>query len=93
MVMRKTNRALVALIAAVGTVPAAHYVIGELVFQYEMWATNAHSRQELAGDFGLAVLWMIVVLPGTAIVSITVAWIVWRGLRPKRRKQPEAQSE
>lgn len=65
--------------------PIAHWLIGEVVVQYEMWATNAQSREELADDFGLAALWMIVVLPATAVLSVMAALIAWIILRKPGR--------
>lgn len=88
--MRKSKRALGALFAAVTVAPLAHWLIGELVVLYEMWATNAQSRQELGDDLGLGVLWGIVVLPGTALFSVSATWIAWRMLLPNSGSRIES---
>jgi hypothetical protein len=45
-----------------------------------MWSTGATSRADLANDFGLGLLGLFVVLPGSFIGAVIAAWWVWRKL-------------
>lgn len=76
---------MAATLAGLVMASVAHWLIAEIVVKYEMWATNAQSREELADDFGLAALWMIVVLPGTAVLSVMAALVAWIMLRKPDR--------
>jgi len=78
--MHKTKQTIIALVAALVVAPIAHWALTETVFRYELWVTSTQSPAELADDFGLAVLWVMVVLPGTTLCSVAAAWLTWRRL-------------
>jgi len=54
-------------------------VLAEIVVYYEMAATGAETRTELADDLGLGILLFAVVPPGTLALSLVTACIT-RGL-------------
>ena len=56
-------------------------VFSELAILFEMWSTGAQHRSELADDFGLGILLMLVTLPLTLLRSLVVAFITWRKAR------------
>ncbi len=56
-------------------------VFSELAILFEMWSTGAQHRSELADDFGLGILLMLVALPLTLLCSLVVAFITWRKAR------------
>jgi len=45
-----------------------------------MWSTGAASRGELADDFGLGLLGLFIVVPGSLIGAAMAGWWVWRKL-------------
>jgi hypothetical protein len=56
----------------------AYYLLGESAVYYEMWATGAATRVELADDFGLGILDFFIVLPASALIAFVTAWLTWR---------------
>lgn len=56
----------------------ALYGFGELVVYFEMWSTGVKERVELAEDFGLGVLFVIVVMPVSFVLASMSGWIAWR---------------
>lgn len=78
--MRESTRALLTLVAAMLAAPAAHWLFAEAAFRYELWATGAQSAEKLSEDFGLAVLWVIAVLPAKVVATVLTGWLVWRRL-------------
>lgn len=81
--MRDGKNILLASITTLISAPIAYWVLGEAVVYYEMWATEAGSRAELVNDFGLGILGFFVVLPGTLVCAVFVAWTTLRRLRKK----------
>jgi len=59
-----------------GTV-IAEQLLGEVAVYYEMWSIGASGRAELADDFGLGLLWLLFVLPGSVIVGAIGSWVTW----------------
>jgi hypothetical protein len=57
------------------------WIFGEAAVRYEMWSTGAIGRRELADDFGLGLLGMIVVQPLSVIGAAALAIPVWRSFR------------
>lgn len=58
--------------------------LAEAVVLYEMWATGASTRAELADDMGLGILLFLVVPPGTIILSSIMALGIWRHLNKRQ---------
>ncbi|RBP76869.1 hypothetical protein DET64_10152 [Marinobacter nauticus] len=58
--------------------------LAEAVVLYEMWATGASTRAELADDMGLGILLLVVVPPGTIILSSIMALRIWRHLKKRQ---------
>ena len=56
---------------------AFYWLFSEMVVFYEMWVTGATLRAELADDFGLGILGLLVALPGSVLGALVVAWVVW----------------
>jgi len=54
------------------------WFLGELAVNYEMRATGAKECAEVANDFGLGLLGMLVVLPLTFIGSLISSVFAWR---------------
>jgi len=50
---------------------------------FEMANTGATSRAELADDFGLGILGIMVVLPATIIGAVITASVVWWKMSPR----------
>jgi hypothetical protein len=55
-----------------------YWILSEAVVYFETWSTNAASRAELADDFGLGLLGILVVVPGSIIGATLMGWIAWR---------------
>jgi len=75
--IRQTTGTLAAFAIAVATL---HWILGEATVHFEMWSTGATSRADLANDFGLGLLGLFIVLPGSLIGAGVAAWWVWRKL-------------
>lgn len=52
--------------------------LAEAVLYYEMYATGATSRAELADDFGLGLLTLMVVPPATFVLTVIIAIVAWQ---------------
>ena len=78
--MRTTKKAMGALVTFVIATPAFHWVLGESAVRFEMLSTGAASRGELANDFGLGLLGLFIVVPGSLIGAAVAGWGVWRKL-------------
>jgi hypothetical protein len=59
-------------------VAALYLILSEAVVYFEMWSTNALSRADLADDFGLGLLGVFIVVPGSIVGGMVVGWIAWR---------------
>lgn len=57
-----------------------NYLFGEALVAYEMNATDAESRKEIAEDYGMGILGVVLVIPASAVVSALLGWVVWRRL-------------
>lgn len=64
----------------------ALYGLGELVVYFEMWSTGVKERVELANDFGLGILFVIVVIPVSFVLASISGWIAWRRFSRLGRK-------
>ncbi len=82
--MRNINRAVVSIIAAFISTLITWWLLSEGVVLYEMHATGAISRTELADDFGLGILLVFIVPAGTLLFAIIVAVLVWRLLGKRK---------
>ena len=78
--MRTSKKAVGALVTFVIATTALHWVLGEATVRFEMWSTGAASRGELANDFGLGLLGLFIVVPGSLIGAAVAGWWVWRKL-------------
>lgn len=74
--MHKGLRVLLALTAALVSVPAFAWLAAELAAYYEMFSTG-NSRAELGEDLGFGVLLFMVVPPVTLFGSLFIWWFVW----------------
>ena len=61
----------------------AHQFFGGVVVYYEMQSAGAATRAELANDFGLGLLWLFIVVPGSLVVGAISFWLVWRRTQNK----------
>ena len=75
--MHKGLRVLLALTAALVSVPAFAWLAAELAAYYEMFSTGMNSRAELGEDLGFGVLLFMVVPPVTLFGSLFIWWFVW----------------
>ena len=55
----------------------AYQLLGEIAVYYEMHSTGATSRAELADDFGLGLLGLFFVMPGSALIGFICSWFTW----------------
>ena len=81
-----TKRISVTVIVFFATLVAANYIIGELAVLYEMWATGAKTRADLADDFGLGIIGMLIVFPSSVVIAVICSWFVWRKTRRRVEK-------
>ncbi|MBS8233307.1 hypothetical protein DYI41_20575 [Marinobacter salarius] len=77
------KRCLISLCVFVLVVITAYQLLGEAAVHYEMYSTGAATRAELADDFGLGILGLFVVLPGSFLAGVICSWLTWRKLRLK----------
>lgn len=68
----------------------AYQLLDEAAVYYEMHSTGANSRAELADDFGLGVLGMLIVVPGSGIIGIICSWVIWRKFKIKGGAEGES---
>ena len=61
----------------VAVLVTAIYVLGELAVYYEMWATDTKERVDLAEDYGLGLIGVMVVIPVSCVLAFAAGWIVW----------------
>lgn len=61
----------------------AEQLLGDVAVYFEMWSVGASSRAELADDFGLGLLWLLIVLPGSIIVGAISSWVTWIVLKKR----------
>jgi hypothetical protein len=78
--MRTTKKAVGALVTFVIATATLHWVLGESAVRFEMWSTGAASRSDLANDFGLGLLGLLIVVPSSLIGAAAAGWWVWRKL-------------
>jgi hypothetical protein len=75
--VKKAGGALVAFGIAAATL---HWILGEVAVRFEMWSTGTTSRADLANDFGLGLLWLVIVVPGSFVGAVVASWWVWHKL-------------
>jgi hypothetical protein len=78
--MRTLKRTAIVVMTFGVVLAVFNWALGEGVVHYEMWSTGTPLRADLANDFGLGVLFFLVVLPGSLIAASAAAWLVWRKL-------------
>lgn len=78
----------IALTTAVffGVLLTAIYVLGELAVYYEMWSAGLTERAELAGSYGVGLLYILVVMPVSFLLACTGGWITWLKMNRLSRK-------
>ncbi len=73
---------LIRFLLSVAALPLSLFALGwafsELAVHYEIWATGASSRAQLADDFGLGLLIVGVAWPAAALGSVVVGVLAWR---------------
>lgn len=87
--MRQVKRATLSILIACISLPALYWVLSEAAVSYEMMETGAKTRAELEDDFGLGLLGLFVVLPGTVIGAIAVGLVTWFLSRQARKTKVE----
>ena len=83
--MSTAKRLLLAALAMGIAAPLCYWLAGELIVLWEMRATGAGTRSELANDLGLGLLFFMWGVPATVLGTLCIgvgAWI-WSG--PRRR--------
>lgn len=71
--MRTTKKMVSAMVTFVIATVVVHWALGETAVYFEMWSTGAASRGELAKDFGLGLLWLFIVVPGSPFGAAVAA--------------------
>lgn len=79
MIKRVAITTLVFLIA----LPSFEWLFSEAAVMFEIANTGATSRAELADDFGLGIIGIMVVLPATIIGAVITASVVWWKMSPR----------
>jgi hypothetical protein len=77
------KRAAITILAFLIALPSFNWLFGEAAVMFEMANTGATSRAELADDFGLGIIGIMVVLPATIIGAVITASFVWWKMRPR----------
>lgn len=62
----------------------SYQLLTEAAVYYEMQSTGAASRVELADDFGLGLLGLFFVMPGSVIIGAVSSWLTWRKFKVGR---------
>ena len=74
---------LIRFLLSIAALPLSFIALGwafsEVAVHYEIWATGASSRAQLADDFGLGLLIVGVAWPAAALGSVVVTALAWRG--------------
>lgn len=83
-VMSMNRRVIFTIIGSMISAIVFWNALAEAVVLYEMWATGASTRAELADDMGLGILLFLVVPPGTIILSSIMALGIWRHLNKRQ---------
>ena len=65
----------VIIIAFVLATVISYQLLSEAVVYYEMRSTGAVDRAALADDFGLGLLGLLSVVPGSVIIGIFSSWL------------------
>ena len=76
--MQILKRIVLSLVVFVIVAIALEWLLGELAVVYEMWATGTKDRTELANDFGLGMIGILIVLPLAFIGALISVIFVWR---------------
>jgi hypothetical protein len=84
MVLPMNRRVVFTIIGTMVSAIVFWNALAEAVVLYEMWATGASTRAELVDDMGLGILLLVVVPPGTIILSSIMAWGIWRHLKKRQ---------
>lgn len=78
------KRAAITLLGVFIALPSGYWLLSDAVVMFEMVSTGVKSRADLADDFGLGLLALFVVMPGTIIGAFITGTVVWRIMRPGR---------
>lgn len=78
--MPTKQRALLASLAALLSLPAWAWLVAELAGYYEMFSTGMNSQAELGDDLGFGILLLLVVPPFSLAGSSFVWWLIWSRL-------------
>ena len=79
------KRAALSILVFAVVAAIAYQLLGEGAVYYEMHSTGATSRAELGDDFGLGLLGLFIVVPGSILIGIICSWITWRKFKVKVR--------
>ena len=77
------KRLACSVIAFILATVIAEQLLGDVAVYFEMWSVGASSRAELVDDFGLGLLWLLIVLPGSIIVGAISSWVTWIVLKKR----------
>ncbi|MET4163933.1 hypothetical protein ABIE61_003799, partial [Marinobacterium sp. MBR-111] len=83
------KRVACSVIAFILATVIAEQLLGDVAVYFEMWSVGASSRAELADDFGLGLLWLLIVLPGSIIVGAISSWVTWIVLKKESGSDSE----
>lgn len=75
--MPTKQRALLASLAALLSLPAWAWLAAELAGYYEMFSAGMNSQAELGDDLGFGILLLLVVPPFSLAGSSFVWWLIW----------------
>ena len=85
--MHLAKRLLLCTFAFVAGSIGLYWLLGKAAVYYEMYATNASTRAELADDYGLGLIGLFVVLPLSLLLALGSSVIMWFRLRRNARGQ------
>lgn len=72
------KRVVLSLVVFLLVAITLEWLLGELAVVYEMWASGTKDRTELANDFGLGMIGILIVLPLSFIGALLSAVYVWK---------------
>jgi hypothetical protein len=84
--MKKITLSFAVLVIATAI---AYQLLSEAAVYYEMHSTGATSRAELADDFGLGLLGLFFVVPGSILIGIVSSWFTWMSFKTKKGSKSE----
>lgn len=75
------KRLVISIVVLFMTTAIAYQLLGETAVYYEMHSTGATSRADLADDFGLGLLGILFVVPGSVLIGIAGSWFTWKSFK------------